>query len=199
MAHCSMRGGERRAQRVRVVTMAETPPGAADPGQAAAPAAPRLMADCVLGSLARWLRVLGHDVAYEHAIDDDELIARCRREGRTLLTRDTRLAQRRAWRQRGMRVLLVTSQTPAEQVAQVMREAPLPALHSAALLSRCLECNEPLRPADPAGLQGKVPPYVLQTQQRFSGCPSCGRIYWRATHVRRMKEQVERLWGEPRK
>jgi len=56
---------------------------------------PRFIADCMLGKLARWLRVLGYDAAYERRISDDDLVRRARSEGRILLTRDTRLVRRR--------------------------------------------------------------------------------------------------------
>ena len=48
----------------------------------------------MLGSLARWLRILGYDTAYDNQIEDDEIIERCRQERRVALTRDRRLAQR---------------------------------------------------------------------------------------------------------
>ena len=37
----------------------------------------RFFADVMLGTLARWLRILGYDTSYENFIDDDELIQFC--------------------------------------------------------------------------------------------------------------------------
>ncbi len=48
----------------------------------------------MLGSLAKWLRILGYDTVYDNRIADDHLIGRCRAEQRTALTRDVKLAQR---------------------------------------------------------------------------------------------------------
>jgi hypothetical protein len=59
------------------------------------PSPPKLIADAMLGALARWLRALDLDVAYDPALDDAELVARAVAEGRTILTRDRRLIQRR--------------------------------------------------------------------------------------------------------
>lgn len=42
----------------------------------------------MLGALARWLRVLDVDIAYEPALDDPEPVQRTVAEGRTILTRD---------------------------------------------------------------------------------------------------------------
>lgn len=54
----------------------------------------RFAADEMLGKLARWLRVSGHDVTYERYIDDGHLIRQARDEGRIILTRDTHLIER---------------------------------------------------------------------------------------------------------
>ena len=47
---------------------------------------------------------------------------------------------------------------------------------NAGLFTRCLVCNVPVEEADAAAVADRVPPYVLQTQERFARCPSCGRI-----------------------
>ena len=49
---------------------------------------PRFAADAMLGRLARWLRVLGFDTAYDSAIADPELVRMAAIEERVLLTRD---------------------------------------------------------------------------------------------------------------
>jgi Mut7-C RNAse domain len=60
-----------------------------------APAAPRLIADAMLGALARWLRVLDLDTAYDPALADAELVALAAAERRTILSRDRKLLERR--------------------------------------------------------------------------------------------------------
>lgn len=62
-------------------------------GEQGAP--PRLLADGMLGKLAKWLRLLGYDTAYENDAPDHELARRARAEGRILLTRDRELSARR--------------------------------------------------------------------------------------------------------
>ena len=53
----------------------------------------------MLGTLAKWLRILGYDTLYDNQIDDDDLICRCTEERRIALTRDVRLVQRRRLQQ----------------------------------------------------------------------------------------------------
>src|SRR3990172_9336984 len=55
----------------------------------------RFIADSMLGRLATWLRILGYDTLYFRDAQDGRLVALARREGRILLTRDTRLLMRR--------------------------------------------------------------------------------------------------------
>lgn len=142
----------------------------------------RLLADGMLGRLARWLRLLGYDTVYENHADDLELARRARAEGRILLTRDRALAARR-----GLRALLIESEDVQEQVRQVVETLgppPNPAL------SRCSVCNTPLEPAAPQQVADRVPPYVLQTQERFGICPECGRVYWAGTHLEHMRRYL---------
>ncbi len=143
---------------------------------------PRFIADCMLGRLAKWLRVLGYDVAYDRRIADEDLIRRAWREDRILLTRDRALLGRRELRRLGVGHLLVESVSPEAQLVQAVRHHGL-RLDAGRFLSRCLRCNEPTEPAGREEVKDGVPPYVLRTQRRFSRCPACRRVYWRATHV----------------
>jgi uncharacterized protein with PIN domain len=155
------------------------------------PARPKFIADCMLGKLARWLRILGYDAAYERRISDDALIARARAEDRVLLTRDTRLVARRGLPPH----LLVASERPADQLRQTLRAFRLK-VDSGRLLSRCLLCNTDTVEVPREEARGEVPPYVFRTQRRFARCPSCRRIYWRATHVAGILDRLVEAAGE---
>src|SRR5215207_8725140 len=77
---------------------------------------PHFLADAMLGRLARWLRVMGFDTAYDPALTDPALVALARRDGRVLLTRDRRLL-------RDLRpdlALEVTGDGPLEQLRAVV-------------------------------------------------------------------------------
>jgi len=142
----------------------------------------RLLADGMLGKLAKWLRLLGYDTAYDNTATDPELARRARAEGRVLLTRDRELATRR-----GLRTLLIRSQMLEEQIREV-RDGIGPPPHPA--LSRCAVCNSVLTPVSPAQVADQVPPYVLRTQGEFHRCPGCGRVYWPGTHFHAMRAQM---------
>jgi uncharacterized protein len=150
----------------------------------------RFAVDCMLGTLAKWLRILGHDVTYYRAIEDGELAGIAAREGRTLLTADRRLVKRRQARDH----VLVTSHDLRRQIAQVLRERRL-TIASETLLGRCLRCNTVTETLAPEMAREQVPVYVYRTQERFTRCPQCARVYWRATHVTRMLETLAAAAG----
>lgn len=144
----------------------------------------------MLGTLAKWLRILGHDVTYARAIEDGDLVEQAAREGRTLLTADRRLVRRRAARDH----ILVKSHDLDEQIRQVLSERRL-RVEPAALLGRCLLCNQPTEPIERDAARTEVPVYVFRTQSRFTRCGTCGRVFWRATHVTRMLDRLETATG----
>jgi len=141
--------------------------------------------DRMLGRLARWLRILGHDVAYGPQLSGRALAACARREGRLLVTRDTRLV-------RDPDVpphVFITSDRFREQLAELARVVPL----GAGFLGRCLDCNRPLERVAKESIAGRVPPFVYATQEVFHRCPRCGRLYWAATHRARMLSELQTM------
>src|SRR5262245_20347581 len=115
-----------------------------------APAAQNAFAvDSMLGRLARWLRILGHDVAYGRHLRGRALVERARQEGRLLLTRDTRLLRDPQLPAH----LFITSDHFREQLRQVATAVPL----GAGFLQRCLDCNRPLEPAAREDVRERVP------------------------------------------
>jgi uncharacterized protein with PIN domain len=143
----------------------------------------RFIADVMVGKLARWLRVLGFDVAYSNTFEDDEIIRRAESEDRIILTRDTGIAARRTHG----RCVLIESGNHKEQVRQVLQTFDLKDFN---VFSRCLECNALLQEVDKESVFQRVPPFVYLTQKRFVECPSCNRVYWRGTHADEMRKQI---------
>ncbi len=142
----------------------------------------------MLGTLARWLRAIGHDVLYEPHIDDADLVARAVAEDRVILTRDRRLVERRL----AANHVLVADDDIDRQLGQVVRELSLDRAPPRPF-GRCLDCNTPLETIDVEEARCRVPPYVAATQGSFRHCRACDRIYWRATHVENMWERLRAL------
>jgi uncharacterized protein with PIN domain len=134
----------------------------------------RFLADVMLARLARWLRVLGVDVASAPpGASDRELVRIARDDGRTLLTRD-----------RGEEIgrgptFVVRSDAPLEQLREVASRFGI--APPAELFTRCLLCNAPLDPP----------------RDGTRRCPVCGRDYWEGSHTRRMRATLARLFDGP--
>ncbi len=146
-----------------------------------------LLADAMLGKLARWLRLLGYDVRYMQ--DDDAAIAHAARaEGRILLTRDHQLAERR-----GLHTVLVQSDCLTDQLAQVVAAVGrLPA----GAPQRCMACNVVLMAIPVEAARSGVPAYVVETvgsssDHPFHQCVECGKIYWKGTHWQGIEAQLD--------
>lgn len=144
----------------------------------------RLIADTMLGRLAKWLRLLGYDTRYDNDADDMTLLRIAQAENRVLLTRDWALS-----RKRGVRAIWIESQELPAQVRQVRSVVGSPQ----GSFTRCAVCNDRLEPIAKADVVARVPPYVFRTQDEFYHCPHCQRIYWAATHVARMREIMDRF------
>ncbi len=154
-------------------------------------ASPRFVADVMLGRLAKWLRIAGFDVLYSNRFTDEELVELSRRDGRILLSRDTRLLVRRAVR----RFVFLESDDVRDQIRQIFRIARVGDLPR--LLTRCLACNEPLSEVVRESVRGSVPPYVYETQTHFKSCRRCRKIYWAGTHRQSVVRTLEALIKKP--
>jgi uncharacterized protein with PIN domain len=150
----------------------------------------KLLCDEMLGGLARWLRAAGHDAAVaERGLKDAALIDRSAEEGRILVSRDRRLAHEASGRARA--VLLATDDLD-RQAAHLSRALRLD--WTSAPFTRCLVDNTPLRAATEAGL-GRIPERSRARAGPFRACPSCGRVFWPGSHVRRMLHRLEAWRG----
>jgi uncharacterized protein with PIN domain len=148
------------------------------------------LADAMLGRLARWLRVLGLDTAYDPTTYDLGLVNWARGEGRILLTRDRPLLSEL----RPDRALFIVADRPLEQLRQVVTEVGLGA--PSELFTRCLVCNALLWPATEAERATLVPPEAQGLPGPLRRCPECGRVYWPGSHTRRMRAALARAFPE---
>ena len=143
-------------------------------------------ADRMLGRLARWLRIIGQDVVQGRHLWGRGLVRAAAQERRVILTRD-----RRVWRRNPDRCIFIRDDHFRGQLRQVVDACGLDPF--AALLTRCVECNGLLRPVARERVEAAVPAYVFETQETFSLCPGCRRVFWPATHRQRMVDELARM------
>jgi uncharacterized protein len=145
------------------------------------------VADGHLGKLARNLRLLGFDVAYDPQADDRQLLRVMDRENRALLTRDRRLL---------MHSVVKTgyyprSQNADEQTVEVTRRFNL--LDSIAPFTRCIRCNGLLRNVSKAEIVERLEPLTNIYYEKFQRCTDCEQIYWPGSHFSKLQERLEKI------
>ncbi len=157
-------------------------------------ATPKFIADINVGRLAKWLRIMGYDTLLFRGDDDSALVELATLDDRIILTRDTRIMERRAVSSGQVKLVLIEADEMWRQLKQVAKTLNLaPVLNPFAL---CLECNEPLISKKKEEVKDFVPAYVYRTQDEFMECPVCHRIYWRGTHWQAMSKKLVGLMGD---
>jgi len=146
---------------------------------------PKFLVDCMLGRLARWLRLLGFDAALVAPEERPRIILQSLKEGRIILSRDKRLSSKKS-----IRTLFISSGNFREQLKEVIQkiQAPWPGIYS-----RCSCCNTPLEFADLSLVKKLVPAHVFKTHREFSRCPSCEKIYWEGSHEKLFNRELEKM------
>ncbi len=146
----------------------------------------KFAADRMLGRLVKWLRAAGFDVIYGPHLSGYGLIRAARAENRLILTRDRSLKQKQP-----PEFIFLESDRYDDQLRQLIRDCGLK--WSERRFSRCLICNSVLQARAKESVEKLVPPYVYASQERFSWCPACRRVYWPATHQQKMQHVLEKI------
>jgi len=149
--------------------------------------APRFAVERTLGRLARLLRMLGFDTISECEHSRRDFTARVD-PGRVFLAR----SRGGRGEPHFLRRVRIRSDRPADQVVEVLRALGIrpEAIRPFRL---CLRCNEPIERADRGEVLGLVPDYTWETNETFTRCPRCRRVYWRGSHTERALAEI-RSW-----
>ncbi len=137
----------------------------------------KLIADDMLGRLAKWLRILGFDTLYFPAIGNYDLLHRASLDGRTILTRDRKLPQKTL----ATPIFLIESDHYLKQVVEVVKKLDLK-IDDDKIFSLCLDCNTKLAEVPKEKAKGLVPPYVFERHSSFHQCSHCQKVFWGGSH-----------------
>jgi uncharacterized protein with PIN domain len=145
------------------------------------------MADVNLGKLARRLRMLGFDAAYDNQLDDREIVDIAVREKRIVLTRDRKLLFRKAvthgfW---------IRADDADTQVRGVLQRLDL--YDQVRPLQRCMECNGRIEPVAREQVWSRLEPLTRRYYSEFFCCSRCQKIYWSGSHVAHMTGVIHEL------
>ena len=144
--------------------------------------------DRTLGTLAKWLRILGYDTIYEPDNSSGEFYARLE-DHRILITRTKKIQKAFASHNH----VFITSNFLVEQLKQVVNQIGIN-LADTRPFSRCIHCNLPIGEVNKDDVYGLVPDYIWETQETFNRCGHCERIYWRGSHAEHSQEVIKRIF-----
>ncbi len=144
----------------------------------------RFICDQHLGKLARLLRLLGFDTAYNRSGTEEEIDRLANTEERSVLTCNRALLKRKSI----THGRLIRSRHPDLQVEEVVSRFRL-AGHIL-LFDRCCVCNGELAAVPKASVLSRIPPRTRQWRDEYYCCLHCDRLYWEGTHVAAMRRRI---------
>jgi len=141
----------------------------------------------MLRGLGRWLRAAGYDTKIvANRMADLEILETAIKEKRLILTRDQSFAKlKRAEKH----VTLLKANLIKDCVQELNQLLSLNWLYKP--FSRCLVCNSELEITNDETHSKKAP----QGIEVLWYCPMCKKIYWQASHTKRMQQKLIQFQG----
>ncbi len=148
--------------------------------------------DAMLGKLALWLRLAGHDTRYSTEMHDDDLLQISLSEGRVLITSDAELYNRAQLQ--NLESLLLRGSVD-EGVAQVFMEFDIsPEIDPTK--SRCSKCNGNLitiKEADKEQVKKLVFEQTFDYYEEFWLCKDCNSVFFKGGHWKNIELYMKRI------
>ena len=144
---------------------------------------PMFAVDQMLGSLAKWLRMLGYDTVYDKTMDDKQIAAAARADNRFILTRDKELSKEPG-------AMLIETEDLEAQLTAVREKFGLKFSEDTI---RCTQCNGELVSLPKEEAKGSVPEGAFASNDKFWKCEGCGKVYWRGSHWLGIMERFRKL------
>ena len=148
---------------------------------------PVFILDVHLGKLARYLRIAGFDSLYSNNYEDTEISEIASRDGRIVLTRDRGLLKRSIVK----RGYWIRSQSPPAQLDEVIGKFDLGGRIRPFTI--CPSCYGVLVKKPKKEIAEKLPEKTALYYNDFSVCVSCGKIYWKGSHFRKIDQLLGRI------
>lgn len=136
--------------------------------------------DRMLGGLAKWLRIAGFDTLYNSKYRREDLINISIQTNRIIVTRDTWFKSKPE-----LSAVVLCDNYTIGQLKELFKKLniiPDPNM----FFTRCIVCNRELISVGKEEIRDNVPSFVLSTQNSFSKCPECKRVFWSGTHKENM-------------
>jgi len=143
--------------------------------------------DVHLGKLAKALRMLGFDTAYENNYADETIVDLADAEKRIVLTRDTGLLKHKLVEQG----YWLRSQQVNAQLAEVIVRFELAGKFKP--FTRCMACNGMIEAVAKSAVSNVIPENTATFFNEFWQCANCKRVYWKGSHHEKMEKMISKL------
>jgi len=148
---------------------------------------PKFILDVHLGTLAKYMRMLGFDTFYQNNYEDEEIVKISLKDKRTILTKDRGILKR----SEVMHGYWIRSSTTMDQLIEVIKRFDLK--EQTKELSRCLLCNTLLKKTTKEKVIDRLPRKIKELQNKFYFCENCDKIFWKGSHYTKMKGIIEQI------
>lgn len=148
---------------------------------------PKFILDVHLGTLAKYLRLLGFDTIYRNNLEDVEIINLSVKGQRIILTRDLLILKNG----KVTHGYFVRETIPMKQLREIVRRFDLKDHFNP--FHRCLECNGIISNVDKSEIENEIQENTRKAFQEFYQCQICKKIYWKGSHYERMMKMVTGL------
>lgn len=153
--------------------------------------APSFLADAMLGSVARKLRIFGFDTLYLAHAHDDEILKMGIEEDRVILTADKELFKRVV--KADARGVLVSGAGELEDLVHILSKNGITSVDPDGIGSRCSMCNGLLEEKKLDQVKNGVPHKIAELHREFYQCTTCSKVYWEGGHLRRIRALVRSI------
>lgn len=153
---------------------------------------PRFIVDCMLGHIAKKLRIMGFDTEFWLDAGDDFLINKSMDEQKLLVTRDVGLYLKLS--KSGRNGLLLPNDDEVENLVFILKSCnikhidPVPNVNT-----RCTICNGTLTKLDKTMATDLIPEKVYKRISTIYKCSKCSKIYWDGTHVENINILIDNI------
>jgi len=141
----------------------------------------------MLGGLAQYLLLSGHNCLYDDSFEDDRLQEIVQTQDRILLSRDRKLIEQTA---RSLSYF-VDFTDPREQLCDVVEEFDLQITRNT-IFTRCTTCNTLTEPVSTQKVKDQIPEQTQKWIDEYRRCPDCAQIYWLGTHYQAIVDKFTR-------
>lgn len=134
--------------------------------------------DTMLGSLSKWLRLLGIKTIYNPQSNSKENFLTARRENSIFLTKNTHYMNYD-------RTLFLFSDSIVDQIKEINDCYENFSKHIKTF-SLCSDCGSCLSDISKENIKEKIPVYVYYKFDNYKICSKCNKIYWKGSHYKKI-------------